>query len=150
MRSLAIIQLENGISISAGPAIIVGNRRRGALVGAAIGLLGNTVGLVDTAIGLVGTAIGLVGTRIGLVGTRIGLMGAAIGLTGALVGNFGFTITGESSIGALTGLVLIGMMRMEPSFAMAALKKKRAATVIVSWSLKKVFMINVKLQNDVL
>ena len=143
MRSLAIIQLENGISISAGPAIIVGNRRRGALVGAAIGLLGNTVGLVDTAIGLVGTAIGL-------VGTRIGLMGAAIGLTGALVGNFGFTITGESSIGALTGLVLIGMMRMEPSFAMAALKKKRAATVIVSWSLKKVFMINVKLQNDVL
>ena len=143
MRSLAIIQLENGISISAGPAITVGNRRRGALVGAAIGLLGNTVGLVDTAIGLVGTAIGL-------VGTRIGLMGAAIGLTGALVGNFGFTITGESSIGALTGLVLIGMMRMEPSFAMAALKKKRAATVIVSWSLKKVFMINVKLQNDVL
>jgi hypothetical protein len=121
--------LENGISIRAGPAITVGNRRRGALVGA---------------------AIGLVGTAIGLVGTRIGLMGDAIGLTGALVGNFGFTSKGESPIGAWIGVGMTGMMRMEPSFAMAALKKKRAATVIVSWSLKKVFMINVKLQNYVL
>ena len=91
--------------------------------------------------GLVGTAIGLVGTTVGLVGTVVGLVGTDVALAGVLVGNFAITITGEkSSTGALTGLV---MMRMEPSFAMAALKNKRAATVIASWNLKKWFMINV-------
>jgi hypothetical protein len=133
LRSLAIIELEIVITWRVGADTANGNHRIGGLVGFAIGLVGTGIGLV--------TAIGLIAV-IGLVGTWIGLMGAAIGLTGALVGNFGFTSKGESPTGAWIGVGMIGMVWMEASFAMAALKKKRAATVIVSWNLKNVFMIN--------
>ena len=96
-----------------------------------IGLVGALVGFGGTMIGLVGALVGLGGTRIGLVGTAVGLGCLVMKSTGVLMGMVGITIPGETSTGGLIISGLIARARMEASFAMTALKKKRTATVKV-------------------
>ena len=78
---------------------------------------------------LVGTLIGKVGFLV--VGLMVGLVGSAVRWTGGLVGIVGIVVPGETSIGGLIISGLIARSRMEASFAMATLKEKRAASVIV-------------------
>ena len=83
-------------------------------------------------VGLVGALVGLRGTMVGLAGAAVGLGCTAIGRTGGLVSTVGVTIPGEISIGGLIIFSgLIARARMDASFAMAELKKKRTATVKV-------------------
>ena len=76
----------------------------------------------------------------------IGFIGASIGITGGLIGIVGITIPGESSTEALIGSLLVGRARMEASFAMTTLEKKRTASAIVSWTLIIAFMMIVTLK----
>ena len=76
-----------------------------------------------------------------MVGALDGLGCTAIGRIGNLVGIVGIEKPGGASIGGLTISGLITRARMEASFAIATLKKKRTTTVKVRCSLRIVFMM---------
>ena len=97
--------------------------------------------LVGTLIGIVGFGVGLRVPMVGLVGALVGLGCTAIGWTGGLMGIVGIEKPGEISTGGLTISGLIARARMEASFAMATLKKKRTANVKIRCNLRNVFMM---------